>query len=63
MPFGNKAMPVRIWSFKADAPHEGLELVEQQMLLEHRYKNVLIALEQERRYACQGASYLGTTPR
>jgi hypothetical protein len=47
--FGNKAKPSRIWACKARQPHEGRDLVEEQLRVAHKYKNALIAVERDRR--------------
>jgi Putative transposase DNA-binding domain len=47
--FGNKSQPSRIYSYGARAPVEGLDLVETQMRLAHKYRNALVEQELERR--------------
>jgi len=47
--FGNKSLPSRIFSYGANAPIEGLDLVNEQMKLAHRYRNSLVELEHSRR--------------
>jgi len=43
------SLPSRIYSYGAKAPEAGLELVEAQMRLAHKYRNALVELELNRR--------------
>jgi len=47
--FGYAAMPSRIYSYGAKAPVLGLDVVDDQMHLAHRYRNELVRLELDRR--------------
>jgi hypothetical protein len=51
--FGHMSLPSRIYSFGALAPTHNLDLVEDQIYRAHRYRNDLVAIECERRTACQ----------
>lgn len=52
--YGNDSLPSRIYSFGKKPPTEGLDKVEEQMFLAHRYKNTLIEAERARRKEVDG---------
>lgn len=47
--FGHTSAPSRIFRFQARLPTAGLEVIEEQLTLAHRYRNALVALERRRR--------------
>jgi hypothetical protein len=54
MPF-NDSLPTIVYAYKAKKPVEGLGVVEEQMLLAHRYRNKLTEIEIQRRARVQEA--------
>ena len=47
--------PIRVYSYGCRLPTAGIEIVEQQLLLAHRYYNVLIEIERRRRERTRAA--------
>ncbi len=47
--FGNDSQPTRMYSFGAKVPVENAALVSNQMRLAHKYRNMLVEIERERR--------------
>lgn len=51
MPFGRAAGPSRVYEYGCLDPIEGLEKIEEQLRLAHRYRNRLVEIERQRRTA------------
>src|ERR1700735_3794432 len=47
--------PIRIYTFGCQPPTQGKDLLEQQLMLAHQYRNKLIEIERERRERMEAA--------